>query len=354
MLPPSAPSFLALAGVLAGAAFWPCERALGCRRLCGRRGGVPPRPASSMALETPGRPWPVPGGGVGRRDRPASWSTVGARPSSVAFLVALDAPWPPSWPPGPARPPWPARSPGPSSWLRLRRGGPALRAADREPGREDPPDPGHRLAADQPAVVEEPGVLAVELLERVVGEHHGPGPLGDAQHEGVAAADGAGRRRDHLAVAARPARSSSRSEGSIAVLEGGVDHHDDLGVGVLLGVGPHRLVQLRQAGSVRPSVARLDPSTTTWCCQHSPPVNHSRRPGVAMARQPMARSRRSACSSWCRAALPVAGLADSAPAHVAQLVAVAQQAGAGGRGRRTTPPCSRAPLAARPPRSASG
>ena len=48
-------------------------------------------------------------------------------------------------------------------------------------------------------VVEQPLVVAVELLERVVREHRGVDLVGDLQHEGVAAADGAGRRRDELA-----------------------------------------------------------------------------------------------------------------------------------------------------------
>ena len=48
---------------------------------------------------------------------------------------------------------------------------PAGRAAHRRAGHEHPADAGHRLAADQATLVEQPRVLAVELLEGVVREH---------------------------------------------------------------------------------------------------------------------------------------------------------------------------------------
>ena len=93
----------------------------------------------------------------------------------------------------------------------------ALRAADRLAGREDPPDPRDRRGAEQAPALEEPRVLAVELLEGVVGEHGGVDLLGDAQQEGVASADGTGRGMDELALQGRllEARSApmGRSDG---------------------------------------------------------------------------------------------------------------------------------------------
>src|SRR5262245_32519229 len=50
----------------------------------------------------------------------------------------------------------------------------ALRPADGHPGQEDPAHVGDGLAADQAALVEEPGVLAVELLKGVVAQDGGP------------------------------------------------------------------------------------------------------------------------------------------------------------------------------------
>ena len=48
-----------------------------------------------------------------------------------------------------------------------------------------------------------------------------------------------------------------------AVAERGVDDDGDLGVRVLVAEGPHRLVELARLGRERPSVAMLEPSTTT-------------------------------------------------------------------------------------------
>ena len=89
-------------------------------------------------------------------------------------------------------------------------------------------------------------MLAVELLERVVREDDGPGAFGDAQHEGVAPADGTGRRRDDLAVEHGRAHLFTLGVRD-AVLEGGVDHHDDAGIGILGRVGAYRLIELLQA-----------------------------------------------------------------------------------------------------------
>ena len=108
------------------------------------------------------------------------------------------------------------------------------------------PTPGHRLAPDQASLVEEPLVLAVELLERVVRQHHGPGLVGDAQEEGVAPADGPGGRRHHLAgglgLLVRAELGSGDPMG-----KGGVDHDGHDGFGILDEKLPHGLVQLGQA-----------------------------------------------------------------------------------------------------------
>ena len=94
------------------------------------------------------------------------------------------------------------------------------------------PTPGHRLSADQPVLVEEPGVLGVEFLEGVVRQHPGTDPLGHPQQEGVAPADRPRRGRDQLGVGDRLVEGLALG-GIDPVAEGGVDHHDDLGPGEL-------------------------------------------------------------------------------------------------------------------------
>ncbi len=125
--------------------------------------------------------------------------------------------------------------------------GPALGAPYGQPGREDPAHAGHRLAADQPSILEEPGMLSVEFLEGVVGQDGGAGALGDPQHEGIAATDGARRRRDHLTVQHGLAHFVALGI-SHTVFEGCVDHDDDAGARVLGGVRAHGLVELLEAG----------------------------------------------------------------------------------------------------------
>ena len=125
--------------------------------------------------------------------------------------------------------------------------GPALGPPYGQPGREDPPHAGHGLAADQPSIVEEPGMLPVEFLEGVVGQDGGAGAFGDPQHERIPATDGARRRRDDLAVEHGLAHLVALGIPD-AVLEGRVDHDDDAGVGVLGGVRAHGLVELLEAG----------------------------------------------------------------------------------------------------------
>jgi hypothetical protein len=57
----------------------------------------------------------------------------------------------------------------------------------------------HGLATDETTLVEQPRVLPVELLERVVGEHDRVHAVGHLQDERVAASDHTRRRRDDLA-----------------------------------------------------------------------------------------------------------------------------------------------------------
>ena len=101
-------------------------------------------------------------------------------------------------------------------------------------------------------------MLAVEFLEGVVGQHGGRGAFSNSQHEGVPAADGAGRWRNDFAI--EHGLAHLFAFGVIdPVLEGGVDHDDDAGVRVLGGVRAHGLVELLEArerssfgGQVRP------------------------------------------------------------------------------------------------------
>ena len=114
-------------------------------------------------------------------------------------------------------------------------------------GDAHPPDVRHRLATDQPALVEQPVVLAVELLERVVRQDRRLGLLGDAQHERVAAADRAGRRGDELVVGDRGVelldlRSSSIRCPNVASTTTVTAH-----AGVIGDVRVHGLVELGEA-----------------------------------------------------------------------------------------------------------
>ena len=108
------------------------------------------------------------------------------------------------------------------------------------------PDVRHRLAADEPALLEEPRVLAVELLERVVRQDGGAGPAGDLQDEGVAATDRPGRRRDQL-VGVDGVLVGLAFLAVDAVGERGVDDHGHVLGRVLLDERLHRLVELGEA-----------------------------------------------------------------------------------------------------------
>ncbi len=112
---------------------------------------------------------------------------------------------------------------------------------------EHPADVRHRLAADQSAVVEEPLVVAVELLERVVGEDRCVRLLSDREHEGITTSDGTSRRSDEFVVG--DALLELLDLGLVdAVAERGVDDDGDRRVRILVHEGHHRLAQLGEAG----------------------------------------------------------------------------------------------------------
>ena len=106
---------------------------------------------------------------------------------------------------------------------------------------------GNRFAADEAALIEEPLVLAVELLERVVRQDRRPSFVRDSQYEGIPATDRSSRRCHEFVV-----RNRLIELGALglvdAVAEGGVDHDGDQHPGILGHHGQHRLIQLHQAG----------------------------------------------------------------------------------------------------------
>ena len=111
---------------------------------------------------------------------------------------------------------------------------------------EDPSDVRHWLAADQPPFVEEPLVLAVELLERVVREDIGIRTIGDLQHERVAASDRTCRRSEELTLehCFLERLSLLRID---AMTEGRVDDNSRVLVRILLEQRANCTVQLRKA-----------------------------------------------------------------------------------------------------------
>lgn len=109
----------------------------------------------------------------------------------------------------------------------------------------------HRFAADQTAGIEQPRILSVELLERVVRQHDRPGLVGHAEDEGIATTDGTGRRGHQLVVGDGVVELGSL--GSVdPVTEGRIDDNGHEGVRVLSDIGQHRVVELRQTGSRPP------------------------------------------------------------------------------------------------------
>ena len=122
----------------------------------------------------------------------------------------------------------------------------ADRASDRHAMDEHPSDVRDRLTPDQATFVEQPLVVAVEFLERVVRQHGRVGLVCDAEHERIPSPDGAGGRGDQLVV-----RDTRLEFGDLLlvdpVTEGGVDDDGDRRIGMLLDEAHHRIVELRQA-----------------------------------------------------------------------------------------------------------
>ena len=162
---------------------------------------------------------------------------------------------------------------------------PAGRSPHRGPVHEHPAHVGHRLAADEPTLLEQPRVLAVELLERVVGQDGGAGPAGDLQDEGVAPADGAGRRGDQLVGVDRVLVGLAFLAVD-AVGERGVDHDGDVVGRVLLDERLHRLVELGEAGRVAALGGDVRTVDDDVCDLHVR-LHSTRRPGRSEGRLPL-------------------------------------------------------------------
>ena len=150
---------------------------------------------------------------------------------------------------------------------------PASHAAHRAAGREDPARPGHGLPADEPTVVEEPGVLGVELLERVVREHLGADTLRHPQQEGVPPTHRPRRGGHELGVGDRLVEGLALGRVD-AMAEGGVDDDDDLGagkLGLVLADGLVELGQARNGAALGRDVRSVDDDVGGG---HVVPVNH--------------------------------------------------------------------------------
>ena len=186
----------------------------------------PERPTGDRADREPERPF-APGGGA-----------VGTGIGCEASLLAR-----PPVRPGPA-----ARTGRALGGLpRVLDGPPADRAPHRHPGHEDPAHVGHRLAADEPALVEQPVVVAaVELLVRVVRQDGGLDLVGDREHEGVTAPDGPGRRGHELVVLDGGVELGHLPRVDPMAERGVHDDGDDV-VGVLLHEREDGLVELLEA-----------------------------------------------------------------------------------------------------------
>ena len=105
----------------------------------------------------------------------------------------------------------------------------------------------HGLTADQAAFVEEPFVLAVELLEGIIRQHRGVRLVGDAQNKCVTATDSAGWRCNKLVVC----DACFELLGLLLVdpmPERRIDHDRNLGVGVIFHEAHDSFVELLEAG----------------------------------------------------------------------------------------------------------
>ena len=129
--------------------------------------------------------------------------------------------------------------------LRVTDGLAAGRAAHRRAVQEHPPDVRNGLASDESTLVEEPFVLAMQFLERIVGQHRGLHLVGDGQHEGVTSADRSGRRGDEFVVLDGLVEIGDLF-GIDTVPEGGVDDHRDQVAGIFRDEGQDRFVQLSE------------------------------------------------------------------------------------------------------------
>ena len=89
-------------------------------------------------------------------------------------------------------------------------------------------------------------MIAVELLERVVGEHLGADALRHTQQECVPPTHRTRRRGDELGMGDRLVEGLALG-GVDPMAEGGVDHDDDLFAGEFGLVLPHGFIELGQA-----------------------------------------------------------------------------------------------------------
>ncbi len=163
--------------------------------------------------------------------------------------------------------------------LRLLHGLAAHDPAHRAAQREDPADAGNRLRADEPSGLEQPLVLRVELLERVVREDGPAGAVRDLQQEPVTATHRAGRRRHD------PTRGFGLGElGALrrvdAVLEARVDDDGRHGTRMLRVEGRDRLFELGEAG-FRPPFRREVRSVDHEVVGHQSPVTLSRSAAIS-------------------------------------------------------------------------
>ncbi len=152
----------------------------------------------------------------------------------------------------------------------------APRPAHRSAGGKDPAHSGDRLPPDQTAFVEKPLVLAVELLERVVGQHDGPDLVGDSEQESVASAYRPRRRANDLCSRFRLFEKLPLLRGD-AVAERSIYDDGDNVVWVLNEELAYRLVELfecRQRTAFRRNIRAVDDYVTSW---HFSPVLSSKR-----------------------------------------------------------------------------
>ena len=137
--------------------------------------------------------------------------------------------------------------------------------AHRGAGHENPANVGHWLASDEAAFIEQPFVVTVKLLERIVRQDDGVRLFGNLQHERIATTNSSGGRRHQFVVFDRFVEFCDLARVD-AMAEGGVDDNSDDVCRVLLHVCHHGIVQLLQArqgaafggqvGSINDNVSR--------------------------------------------------------------------------------------------------